>query len=348
MGLGIDSLNGSVMQDGDDDRSSKRSVKRRVGFVLGLLLLCAAAIYLITDPSALREFADHIRHAPLWATLLVLLGPILNLLFVSQCLWALNRRHGQIERLEMLMLVGSAWLLNHLPMRPGLVGRIGYHAKVNKIRVRDSVEASIWSAIHAAIANAIGLGLALLMSPTIGMGQFTLLLASPLVLLLILTVLAETKSDQLGLLMRALIWRYADLLVWMLRYAAAFAMLGVHITPVQIALITAVSQIAQIIPITGGGLGFREWGVGLTATMTPGIQGIAMRTAVGADVINRIAETIIVIPVGLVCTAMVARRFKAVMKQRAFEQGSAEDQPVGHPQDQDQPGQPGQQYPPDH
>lgn len=336
------------MQDGDDDRSSKRSIKRRAGFVLGLLLLCAAAVYLITDPSALREFADHIQHAPLWATLLVLLGPVLNLIFVSQCLWALNRRHGQVERVEMLMLVGSAWLLNHLPMRPGLVGRIGYHAKVNKIRVRDCVEASVWSAVHAAIANAIGLGLALLMSPTIGIGQFALLLASPLVLLLILSVLAETKSDQLGLLMRGLMWRYADLLVWMLRYAAAFAMLGVHITPVQIALITAVSQFAQIIPITGGGIGFREWGVGLTATMTPGVQGIDMRTAVGADVINRIAETIIVIPVGLVCTGLVARRFRAAMKQRGIEQDSAKDEAVRHAEDQDQAGEPSQEHPPHH
>lgn len=335
------------MRIGNEASGARRTLTRRVGFVLGLGLLVAAAIYLITDPTAMREFAERIRHAPLWATLLVLLGPVLNWVFVSQCLWALNRRHGQVERSEMLMLVGSAWLLNHLPMRPGMVGRIGYHAKVNKIRVRDSVEASVWSMVHAAIANAIGLGLTLLMSPSIGIIQLTLLLCVPLGVLLVLAVLAETKSDQLGLMMRALLWRYADLLVWMLRYAAAFAMLGVQITPVQIALVTAVSQIAQVIPITGGGLGFREWGVGLTASMTPGTQGIGMRTAVGADVINRIAETIIVIPVGLICTALVARRFKAVMQQRAFEVGSAEDQPVGHAQDQDQPRQPGQQHPAD-
>lgn len=335
------------MRTGTQASGARRTLTRRVGFVLGLGLLVAAAVYLITDPGALREFAERIRHAPLWATLLVLLGPLLNWVFVSQCLWALNRRHGKVERTEMLMLVGSAWLLNHLPMRPGMVGRIGYHAKVNKIRVRDSVEASIWSMVHAAIANAIGLGLTLLMSPTIGIVHLTLLLCAPLAMLLILAVLAETKSDQLGLMMRALLWRYADLLVWMLRYAAAFAMLGVQITPVQIALITAVSQIAQVIPITGGGLGFREWGVGLTATMTPGAQDITMRTAVGADVINRIAETIIVIPLGLICTALVARRFKAAMKQRGLERVSAEDQPIGHAQDQDQPRQPGEQHPSD-
>lgn len=330
-------------QVGSNERPG-RSPIRRVGFVLGLILLCAAAVYVLADPTQIREFGSQVRHAPLWAAALVVFGPLLNWVFVSQCLWALNRRHGQIQRREMLALVGSAWLLNHLPMRPGLVGRIGYHAKVNKIRVRDSVEASIWSVVHAAVANAVALGLTLLVNPAIGIGRLTLILLIPVGALILLSVLAETKSDQLGLLMRGLLWRYADLLVWMLRYAAAFAILGIQITPVQIALITAVSQLAQVIPITGGGLGFREWGVGLTASLTRGAQDITMRTAIGADVINRIAETIIVIPLGLICTGIVARRYKRVM---AMQGESAEDQPVGHAQKQNEPGQSGEQHPAD-
>lgn len=315
-----------------ETKAQTRTLIRRIGFVLGVALLCAAAVYLITDPSAIRNLGSNIRHAPLWASVLVVFGPILNWIFVSQCLWALNRRHGLVGRGEMLALTGSAWLLNHLPMRPGLVGRIGYHAKVNGIRIRDSVEASIWSMVHAAIANVIGFGIALLAGSEISVGRLVLLLMLPLAAILLLAVLAETKSDQLGLMMRALLWRYADLLVWMLRYAAAFEMLGVQTTPIQIALVTAVSQIAQIIPITGGGIGFREWGVGLTATMTPGFTQIDMRTAVGADVMNRIAETIIVVPLGLVCTAIVSRRFRAHMSKNSAETESAEHQPAGHPE----------------
>ncbi|MHA7813675.1 MAG: hypothetical protein ACX94C_09815 [Phycisphaerales bacterium] len=321
----------------------KPSAVRRVGFVLGVVLLCAAAVYLVANPSELRAFAERIRHAPTWAVPIVLLGPVLNWVFVSQCLWALNRRHGVVGRGEMLALVGSAWLLNHLPMRPGLVGRIGYHAKVNNIRVRDSVEASVWSLVHAVIANVLGLGLALLVQPGAGLGRLTLILSIPILVLIIAAMLAETKSDQLGLMVRGLMWRYADLLVWMLRYAAAFAMLGIEITPVQIVLITAVSQVAQVIPITGGGIGFREWGVGLAATMSGGAQGIDMRTAVGADLINRVAETMIVIPLGLVCTAIVTRRFKAAMAAKR----SAEDEPVSHAQDEHEGGQPGEQDPAD-
>lgn len=336
-------------------RRSWRTLKR-VGFFVGLLLLAAAAAYLLADPEALRDFAHRIAHAPAWAACVVVLGPLANWVFVSMCLHALNTRHGDVGRGEMMALVGSAWLLNHLPMRPGLVGRIGYHAKVNSIRVRDSVEASIWSMIHAAIANALALGLMLLVSREIGIGALTLVLAAPLGALGVLAALAGLRSARLGLLMMGLVWRYADLMVWMVRYAAAFAMLGVEITPVQIALITAVSQIAQVIPITGGGLGFREWGVGITARMSAHGAAIPIRLAIGADVINRIAETLTVIPLGLVCTGIVARRFsrhRARSDQNQPLHGptpqelSTKDETVGHPGDQDQPGQPGQQHPAD-
>ncbi len=332
------------MPDETSSNPRRSNMVRRVGYVVGVLLLGAAIAYLIANPNELASFYDEMKHAPAWAIGVVLLGPLLNWLFVSQCLWALNRRHGEIARTEMLALVGSAWLLNHLPMRPGLVGRIGYHAKVNQIKVRDSVEASVWSLVHAIIANGIGLGLALLIQPGVGIAQITLILSLPVFVLVIAAMLAETKSDQLGLMIRGLMWRYADLLVWMLRYAAAFAMLGIEITPLQIVLITAVSQAAQVIPITGGGIGFREWGVGLAATMSKGTAVIDMPTAIGADLINRVAETIIVVPLGLVCTAIVTRRFRRVMKER----GLAENQSVRHPEDQDDPGDPREQDPSDH
>ena len=332
------------MPDESSPSSRPSLTSRRIGFLVGVILLCAAAIYLVANPAELRSFVIQMADAPAWAIVLVLVGPLLNWVFVSQCLWALNRRHGEIARTEMLALVGSAWLLNHLPMRPGLVGRIGYHAKVNKIRVRDSVEASVWSLVHAIFANAIGLGLALLIRPGVGIAQIAMILSIPVFVLIIVAALAETKSDQLGLMIRGLMWRYADLLVWMLRYAAAFAMLGIEITPVQIVLITAVSQAAQMIPITGGGIGFREWGVGLAATMSPGTAVIHMRSAIGADLINRVAETLIVVPLGLICTGIVTRRFRAVMKER----GLSEDKPERDTQQQDESGHSREQDPSDH
>jgi len=311
--------------------------------VVGVVLLVGAAVYVLADPQTLRGFGEHVRHAPLWATLVVLVGPIFNWIFVGLCLHALMRRHGEVGRIEMLELVASAWLLNHLPLRPGLVGRIGYHAKVNAIRVRDSIEASVWSMVFAGVANAMMLGLMVLIPKDRSVGMLVLILLIPQGVYILLAAMGGMHSPKLGLLFMGLAYRNADLLVWMLRYAAAFIMLGMRITPVQIALITAVSQIAQLIPLTGGGLGTREWGVGIAAKMSSASANITMRTAIMADVINRIAETIIVIPLGLTCTAIVARRYSASSQTSGHPSSRpplAEDQAGGDAQHQDQPGHP--------
>ncbi|MBL4697619.1 MAG: hypothetical protein JKX70_02175 [Phycisphaerales bacterium] len=321
--------------------------RARIGFVLGMLLLVGAGVYLLTDPEQIKEFANNIRHAPVWTGIVILVGPIANWVFVGLCLHALVRRHGVVGRKEMLALVGSAWLLNHLPMRPGLVGRIGYHAKVNSIRVRDSIEASVWSMVHAAIANAVAIGLMMLMPADMPISKLVGVLLIPIGVFALIAALGALKSVKFGYLMLGLVYRNLDLLVWMLRYAAAFAMIGIAITPVQIALITAASQIAQVIPLTGAGLGFREWGVGIAAKMSSTGTAITMRTAIGADVINRIAETIIVIPLGIVCTGIVARRY-AAWAQANGEDELAEDQARDHAQDQDEPGQSSEQEPADH
>ena len=328
-------MNGEMIEPevGDSARQQAQRVKRSralVGFVIGMVLLAGAAVYLLADPQTIVDFVEHLRNAPAWAGVVVLVGPVVNWLFVGLCLCALMRRHGTVGAGEMLELVGSAWLLNHLPMRPGLVGRIGYHAKVNQIRVRDSIGASIWSMVHAAIANAIALGLMLIVAEDTSLPILMFTLSIPVGVFSLLSVFAFLRSDKLGYLMLGLVFRNADLLVWMVRYAAAFAILGITITPIQIALITAVSQIAQVIPITGGGLGTREWGVGLVARATSTGAQITLRTAILADLINRVAETIIVIPLGLVCTTLVTRRFAKHQRQQseaeAMNQGLSEDQ----------------------
>jgi len=301
------------MSDHDTDsqmKAPKPSTRtRRLGFLFGILLLIGAAIYLISDPESLKEFTEKIAHAPRWAGIVVVFGPIVNWLFVGLCLHALMRRHGEVGRREMLALVGSAWLLNHLPMRPGLVGRIGYHAKINQIRVRDSIGASIWSMVLAGFANAIAIGVVLLIPSDTPLIQLIGYLAIPLGVFALVSFGAFQVSEKQGFLVLGLLFRNADLLVWMIRYAAAFTLLGFEITPMQIVVITAVSQVAQVIPITGGGLGLREWGVGIAAGMASKTTSVTMRSAIAADVINRVAETIIVIPLGIICTGIVARNW---------------------------------------
>lgn len=275
------------------------------GFVLGVLLLVGAGAVLFSDPEAVRGLFERLRAAPWWAVVFILGSPLLNWLLVSACLWMLMRRHGSVGLGEMNALVGSAWLLNHLPMRPGLIGRVGYHKLVNGIRVRDAVESTLWSLGLAGVAGGMGLCLALAIPEGSGLLTIGFVLAGPVALTGGAALLARGAGRVVsGWLLGALSVRYADMAVWALRYAVVFWVMGIEMTPVQIVMVTAVSQFAQLVPLAGGGMGLREWLVGLVA----GSMAHAFDAALAGDLINRAAETVLVVPVGLISGAVVARR----------------------------------------
>jgi hypothetical protein len=105
--------------------------------------------------------------------------------------------------------------------------------------------------------------------------------------------------------------RVLDMLVWTARYWVAFRLLGQEISPVAALIFAGVSQVALLIPLTGNGLGAREWGIGLAARWMPGgVSSLSGAMAVGlaADLVNRAAEIAASMPVGLCCSAYVARR----------------------------------------
>lgn len=297
-------------EPGEGGRAARPRWVGWAGFVLGLLLLSGAGAVVFSDPSRFTELFERLRGTPAWAVALIFIGPLLNWLLVSACLWMLLRRHGRLGLGEMNALVGSAWLLNHLPMRPGLIGRVGYHKLVNGIRVRDAVEATLWSLGLAGVAGAMGLSLAFLMPAGSGHGAMAAVLAGPVVVLSALaagTRLLAGGGKGVGRsawMLGALATRYADMAVWAVRYAVVFWVMGVELTPVQIVLVTGVSQAAQLVPIAGGGMGLREWLVGLTA----GSLAQAFDAALAGDLVNRAAETLLVVPIGLISGAVVARR----------------------------------------
>jgi len=306
------------------------------GFFFGIALLIGAVwLALLRDPSAPGELAARLRDAPPWVGAVILLGPVANWLLVSSCLWMLLRRHGRLGWGEMNAVVGSAWLLNHLPMRPGLIGRVGYHKLVNGIRIRDAIESTAWSLGLAAVAGLMGLALALAMPADAGVAQAVAVLGGPVAVLAGSACLCGFLGRaNAGWLLGALAARYADLAAWAARYAVVFWLMGMEISPVQIIVITGVSQVAQLVPIAGGGLGLREWLVAITAGWFAGgtteagtavALGGAFDAALGADLINRAAETIVVIPVGLIGSWMVA---KSVRRAKAGGVGPAEGTPA--------------------
>lgn len=282
-------------------------------FVVGIALLVGAGYFVYESTDGLEGVWDSVSSAPWWMIALIIASPMGNHLSVSMCLHALQSRHGKIGVVEMFVLIGSAWMFNYLPMRAGLLGRIGYHKAINKIRIRDSLESSIWSGVLAGISNVILLGVAMVMS-WIGESWALVLPAVPVALIFVLSGFMPTRKTRL--LVRALAYRQIDVIVWLGRYWLAFEVLGLEMSIGDLAVISAVSQLASLMPLTGSGVGFREWAVGLMASA----GGHAMGTAMAGDIINRAAETLIVVPVGLVCTVIVAKWWK----QRGGEHSVAE------------------------
>lgn len=309
------------LDDADIELPARRPKSRSrsiVMFIISMLLLGGAGYFVYSATDGLDGVWESVRSSPWWMIVLIVIGPMGNHVSVALCLQSLQSRHGRVGIVEMYVLVGSAWLFNYMPMRPGLIGRIGYHKAVNKIRMRDSLESSIWSGILAGIANCVMVVVALVMMRFSEYGWSIALPLVPVLMMFAACPMMPTRRSRL--IMRALAYRQIDVIVWLGRYWLAFTVLGLEMGVADIAIISAVSQLASLMPLTGSGIGFREWGVGLTASA----GGHAMSTAIASDLINRAAETLVVVPVGLICTGLVARHWKKTNDAKCVDRGAAD------------------------
>jgi len=264
------------------------------------------------SPGELRHAVDAARDASWWLIVLAIALPCINWLHMSVIFWLLTRRRapGRVVLGEMTALIGSAWLLNYIPMRPGLFGRIALHRSVHNIPVRDSTLVLIENIACGGVAIVLALVGVLAMrqtqpqwhAATLG----STLLLPPVFLSLALTGAWRTWS--VATLLRAM-----DLIAWSARYAVAAAITGNPVSISEAVALAVVSQIAMLVPLAGNGLGLREWAIGFTAASLPAAwslnaQGMSSETGLLVDLMNRAAELAAAIPVGLVCGLVVARR----------------------------------------
>src|SRR5436190_8739998 len=116
-----------------------RPAVRWMGFLVGLALLGSALWAVHAQHASLKELPATLRQGRWWLIGAALGLPILNWLITSAIFHVLMlpaSRHegarGPTFR-EMTLLIGSAWLLNYLPLSPGLIGRVAYHRAVHGI-----------------------------------------------------------------------------------------------------------------------------------------------------------------------------------------------------------------------
>ncbi|MBX3406225.1 MAG: hypothetical protein KF869_05610 [Phycisphaeraceae bacterium] len=282
------------------------TLRRAVLYGIGVLLLAAAVFAVASRTEVIGPGVQSARSAPAWMVALVLLLPVVNVSITAASFFVLTRRFGRIGYAEMLALIFSSWLLNHLPMRPGLVGRVAYHKAVNTV----PVFASIRVIGEQIVCGATGLG-AVLLVVLATRGAHDAWIAAGAGAIAALAIVAATIArgpTRAYALVVAL--RIADCGVWMLRYSLLFAIVGRPLSWHDAAAVAVASQVAMLSPVP---LGLREWAVGLTsAAVAGGALGAASIDAaapgVAADLVNRVAELAVAGPLGLAAGVWVWRR----------------------------------------
>jgi hypothetical protein len=284
-----------------------RPARAIIGFVVGLALLAAAVWAVTTQGDALSHAAAAARSAPVWMIALALALPVVNVLLMAGVFQELMRPHGRVAPAEMAALIGASWLLNFLPLRPGLLGRVAYHKTVNKIPVSGSVKAVAANIAAGAVVLLLGAMLAGgAVQESEAFGSATLTAGS---LFLLSVGMVGVVRPRLSPIAFAIIIRFADLMVWWARYALIFRIVGSPIDPPAALAVAVVSQAASLVPLVGNGLGLREWAVGLTVASLPRVFASGAATGVGltADLVNRAAEVLTAIPIGLLSIAYLHR-----------------------------------------
>jgi hypothetical protein len=280
-----------------------------VSWGLGVVLLGAAVWAVSRHSDDLASAVESARTAPAlaWAGLLVL--PMVNWVLTAGVFWVLTRRFGRVGTAEMAALIGVSWLLNYLPLKPGLIGRVAYHRVVNGIPVPASLRVLVESLV---VSGAAYLGVLLAVWGW-SSGALAAVAGSAGGLIVALTGLLpcirsrSTLGTDVQHAAAAAVLRLVDLAVWTARYALVFWMIGLEL-PVSSCVVVAVAgQLASLIPVA---FGVREWAVGLVGgrLLAEAGQRALIGAAISADLVNRVAEVVAAVPVGLISARVLRGR----------------------------------------
>ena len=283
--------------------------RRAAGFIVGVALLGVAVWAVYANSGTFSAAADAVADAPRLLILAAIVLPFAHWHCTSIVFWLLSRRYGLVRFGEMHLLIGAAALLNLMPMRPGMFGRIAYHKRVNGIRVQDAIKVTVLCMVLTAIVNTLALLVALASYRASPFFAWAALAAPALLLAAAGFARAAAKAgvfEPAAAVLLASAVRYLDTLVWITRYAIGFSLIGHPISPVNAAIFAGAAQLAMLVPFVGSGLGVREWGIGLTLPFLD--KGAARALGLTADLLNRAAEVLMAVPLGLVCLALLARR----------------------------------------
>jgi hypothetical protein len=289
--------------DTEADRSAKAGLlasnlvrsawMRRIGLIVGALLLSAAIMMVWRQREAVSVALSSIQDRPaggvVWLLGLAAASILVNIILTGWTFSLLISRHGKVGVVEMQALIAVSTLMNFLPMRPGLFGRVAYHKVFNNIAVRHSASV-VLQAMAISFAVSLCLALAVMLHNAYG-HSITVLALLPLPVLGVAGAIWE----------RGRVWcwaaaiRFSEVIVIAVRYAVVFDLLGSPIASDTAIAFACISVLATMVPFLSSGLGLREWAIGLAA---PLLTAYEMELAITADLLIRFIEVAITCAAG--------------------------------------------------
>ncbi len=302
-------------------------------WAVGLALLVAACVEAARHADAIRAAWGAMTDAPLWLIACVVIGPLANMFFTGAAFCVLNRHYAKVGLGENVLLIASANLLNYLPLRPGMLGRVAYHRKVHGIRVTDSAKVLAGSMIGSSVGVA-GLIVAAAATLVSGSGRVGLVVGAGICIgLFVGGQAARGAGRPWWRLVTASGIKFLDSAVWAGRYAAVFALVGSPINAGAAIALALVGQVTMLVPLFGNGLGLREWSIALVAPVLAigAMDGsVVDPTALAADLLNRGVEVLVALPAGVLATLWAVSSLKrAIAQARTLPDEGDEDEALG-------------------
>lgn len=282
--------------------------RKPLGFGVGLLLIAAAIVVLVRSGPVFDESIEAARGASWWLIAGILILPMGNAVFVAWSFQVIMNRFGRVPFDDMFALICSSWLLNYLPMRPGLVGRLVYHKAVHGVSLKHSVAVSVALAIMTGLAAVHLLAVWFGFEAGVAVGVVVCLISTALVASLANIAADRSPAGRVprSALRIAMGLRYIDLLIWAARMWVAFAIVGHPIPALVAVLLAGAIQLAYLFPLTGAGMGSAELVTGAVAMIAVG--DLAQAVGIAAFLVSRAAELASAIPLGLFSGVYIAER----------------------------------------
>lgn len=300
--------------------SWRKLLLQAAGFAVGSALL--AWILVQSGPGLIGR----VQGADPWLLAALLGTSVASLALNGAIFWLALRPLRRLPMLEVQCVNALAGLLNYAPVRLGVVARIAWHLRVDRLRVREvaawfaSVTCTILVPLGAAIVAALLVStldwrFALVMGSLVVAGGA----AAPMVARA-RVIRSRTKGLERVLTDQVVLWgslalRIVDLGFWALRMLVALRILGLELTPAQGVMLAMANLAVTLNPL--GRVGFREATTAFIASRLLAGDGDLLKEAGELALVESAGEFLVAAPAGLIAAIVMARRWREASRTRS-------------------------------